>query len=186
MRLWFGSGHEDALMDSKCLLQRSDMVNAARYLHGETLGRWRTADLLIGLVYLSQRGYEESPAADLATHGQVVGKDLDADGRKTLLVRARLSCHRNCTLLGTQGLSDRLLDRHAGQHIYSSLYNTSPEEWSQAELRGVERCMRYCRILRERQAAAQAAILQTMGINSEDIYVQVHSWCSSGSLKMQM
>ena len=33
--------------------------------------------------------------------------------------------------------------------------------------------MRYCRILRERQAAAQAAILQTMGIESEDIYVQV-------------
>ena len=43
----------------------------------------------------------------------------------------------------------------------------------QAELRGIERCMRYCRILRERQAAAQAAILQTMGIESKDIYVQV-------------
>ncbi len=34
--------------------------------------------LLIGLVYLSQRGYEDSPAADLASHGQVVGRDLDA------------------------------------------------------------------------------------------------------------
>ena len=33
--------------------------------------------------------------------------------------------------------------------------------------------MRYCRILRERQAATQAAILQTMGVASEDIYVQV-------------
>ena len=45
----------------------------------------------------------------------------------------------------------------------------------QAELRGVERCMRYCRILRERQAATQAAILQTMGVTSEDIYVQVQT-----------
>ena len=45
----------------------------------------------------------------------------------------------------------------------------------QAELHGVERCMRYCRILRERQAAAQAAVLQTMGIAPEDIYVQVQS-----------
>ena len=33
--------------------------------------------------------------------------------------------------------------------------------------------MRYCRILRERQAATQAAILQTMGVAPEDIYVQV-------------
>ena len=45
----------------------------------------------------------------------------------------------------------------------------------QAELRGIERCMRYCRILRERQAATQASILQTMGIASEDIYVQVQT-----------
>ena len=60
----------------------------SRYLHGETLGRWRTADLLIGLVYLSQRGYEDSPAADLAHHGQVVGRDLNAGGRRKLVVRA--------------------------------------------------------------------------------------------------
>ena len=45
----------------------------------------------------------------------------------------------------------------------------------QAELRGIQRCMRYCRILRERQAAAQAAVLQTMGIEAKDIYVQVQS-----------
>ena len=35
--------------------------------------------------------------------------------------------------------------------------------------------MRYCRILRERQAATQAAILQTMGVAPEDIYVQVQT-----------
>ena len=43
----------------------------------------------------------------------------------------------------------------------------------QAELRGIERCMRYCRILRQRQAAAQASLLQAMGIKAEDIYLQV-------------
>ena len=35
--------------------------------------------------------------------------------------------------------------------------------------------MRYCRILRERQAATQSAILQTMGVAPEDIYVQVQT-----------
>ena len=58
------------------------MGNRVRYLHGETLGRWRTADLLIGLVYLSQRGYGDSPAAHLATQGRVIGLDLDADAPK--------------------------------------------------------------------------------------------------------
>ena len=33
--------------------------------------------------------------------------------------------------------------------------------------------MRYCRILRQRQAAAQASLLQAMGIKAEDIYLQV-------------
>ena len=51
---------------------------------------------------------------------------------------------------------------------------------SQAELRGIERCMRYCRILRERQAAAQAAVLQTMSIGPDDIYVQVQGMPDHG------
>ena len=65
----------------------SEVFSGLRYLHGETLGRWRTADLLIGLVYLSQRGYDDSPAADLASHGQVVGRDSSAGSQKTLVVR---------------------------------------------------------------------------------------------------
>ena len=74
------------------------MGNRVRYLHGETLGRWRTADLLIGLVYLSQRGYGDSPAAHLATQGRVIGLDLDADARRSLVVCA-LAQHR---MLGMQ------------------------------------------------------------------------------------
>ena len=42
----------------------------------------------------------------------------------------------------------------------------------QAELRGVQRCMRYCRSLRERKAAAQAAVLRSMGVDAADIRVQ--------------
>lgn len=44
--------------------------------------------------------------------------------------------------------------------------------WGQAELRGVQRCMRYCRSLRERKAAAQAAVLRGMGVDAADIRVQ--------------
>ena len=79
------------------------MLGNVRYLHGETLGRWRTADLLIGLVYLSQRGYEESPAADLASHGQVVGRDLDAVGRRKLAVCASVACSRSSLLPDAAG-----------------------------------------------------------------------------------
>jgi hypothetical protein len=43
----------------------------------------------------------------------------------------------------------------------------------QAELRAMQRYMRYCRALRERQAIAQAKVLEQMGINPEDIRVQV-------------
>jgi hypothetical protein len=45
-------------------------------MYGETLGRWRTADLLIGLAYLAQRGTEEHPARDIAKHGQIVGSGM--------------------------------------------------------------------------------------------------------------
>lgn len=147
----------------------SEVFSGLRYLHGETLGRWRTADLLIGLVYLSQRGYEDSPAADLAKHGQVVGRDLNAGARRKLVVRAvnyqsKLQpVARRCWLVGLA--EGKVYNTRALKHC----------PLSQAELRGIERCMRYCRILRERQAAAQAAVLQTMSIEPDDIYVQVQA-----------
>ena len=36
----------------------------------------------------------------------------------------------------------------------------------------MQRCMRYCRSLRERKAAAQAAVLHGMGVDAADIRVQ--------------
>ena len=45
----------------------------ARYMYGETLGRWRTADLLIGLAYLARSEREEHPVADIARCGELIG-----------------------------------------------------------------------------------------------------------------
>ncbi|CAL8464467.1 g4002 [Coccomyxa elongata] len=102
-------------------------AEALRFMYGETLGKWRTADLLIGLAYLAQKGTEEHPASDIAEHGEVLGVGLPPAERQELV----------------------------------------------AELRSVQRCMRYCRALRERQAFAQAAVLHGMGVEPADILVQV-------------
>lgn len=37
-----------------------------RYAYSETLGRWKTADLLLGLLYLSRKEGDGHPAADIA------------------------------------------------------------------------------------------------------------------------
>jgi len=43
-----------------------------RYAYSETLGRWQTADLLLGLLYLSRREGEGHPAADIVSQGTAV------------------------------------------------------------------------------------------------------------------
>ena len=42
-------------------------------MYSESLGRWRTADLLIGLAYLARREGEEHPVADIAANAQPIG-----------------------------------------------------------------------------------------------------------------
>ncbi|EIE19233.1 alpha/beta-hydrolase [Coccomyxa subellipsoidea C-169] len=64
-------------------------AEALRFMYGETLGKWRTADLLIGLAYLAQRGTEEHPASDIAEHGEIVGLGLSQDERSSLVVELR-------------------------------------------------------------------------------------------------
>lgn len=44
-----------------------------RFAYGETLGRWRTADLLIGLAYLARREKQEHPVADIAQSAKLFG-----------------------------------------------------------------------------------------------------------------
>ena len=55
-------------------------------MYGETLGRWRTADLLIGLAYLARRENVEHPVADIARAGVLAGKGGSAAERDGLLV----------------------------------------------------------------------------------------------------
>jgi hypothetical protein len=43
-----------------------------RYMYQETLGRWHAIDLFFGLAYLSRRGTEVYPAADVAAAGRVI------------------------------------------------------------------------------------------------------------------
>jgi hypothetical protein len=70
---------------------------SCRFMYGETLGKWRTADLLIGLAYLAQRGTEEHPASDIAEHGDILGLGLPQDARSSLVV----SFHSTRLLKGT-------------------------------------------------------------------------------------
>lgn len=43
-------------------------------MYSESLGRWHTADLLIGLAYLARREGQEHPVADIAGKAQPIGQ----------------------------------------------------------------------------------------------------------------
>ncbi|KAK2079874.1 hypothetical protein QBZ16_002269 [Prototheca wickerhamii] len=49
-----------------------------RYTYSETLGRWGTADLLIGLTYLCRRDPAEHVNSEVALSGEVFGRGMDA------------------------------------------------------------------------------------------------------------
>ncbi|RMZ52238.1 hypothetical protein APUTEX25_001628 [Auxenochlorella protothecoides] len=48
-----------------------------RYTYSETLGRWGTADLLIGLTYLCRKNPPEHVTTDIARAGQPYGRSAD-------------------------------------------------------------------------------------------------------------
>ena len=50
-----------------------------RYMFSETLGRWYTVDLVVGLAYLAHReSPDEYPAADIAAQGNTISLELNA------------------------------------------------------------------------------------------------------------
>lgn len=58
-------------------------------MYSESLGRWRTADLLIGLAYLARREGQEHPVADIASQAQPIGLgDVKANQQMDVLVGA--------------------------------------------------------------------------------------------------
>ena len=58
-----------------------------RYVYTESLGRWHTADLFIGLAYLSHREALEYPARDIALRGRPISFEQTPDATHALLVR---------------------------------------------------------------------------------------------------
>ena len=73
-------------------------------MYGETLGRWRTADLLIGLAYLARREREEHPIADIAGCGELIGSRSGQTQRIVLVgpPYQRVKLAPGCTSLPAQ------------------------------------------------------------------------------------
>lgn len=60
-------------------------AEALRYIYVETLARWPTADLFIGLVYLARQGLRDFPAKEIVAHGRQVDiNDLSLKSRDEL------------------------------------------------------------------------------------------------------
>ncbi|KAI8114590.1 hypothetical protein M9434_002711 [Picochlorum sp. BPE23] len=57
-------------------------AEALRYMYGETLYKWKTADLLLGLYYLCSRTPEVHPLEDIGRHGSVFGIGIEDAGAK--------------------------------------------------------------------------------------------------------
>ena len=57
-----------------------------RYMYNESLGRWRTADLLIGLAYLARQETAQQAVADIACTGHLVGQGRSKQERLEIIV----------------------------------------------------------------------------------------------------
>ena len=57
-----------------------------RYMYNESLGRWRTADLLIGLAYLARQETAQQAVADIACTGHLVGQGKSKQERLEIIV----------------------------------------------------------------------------------------------------
>ena len=74
------------------------MIVLCSYMYSESLGRWRTADLLIGLAYLARREGQEHPVADIASKGKPIGLDKKTQPSDVLvgLLHSILACQSAC------------------------------------------------------------------------------------------
>ena len=55
-------------------------------MYNESLGRWRTADLLIGLAYLARQETAQQAVADIACTGHLVGQGRSKQERLEIIV----------------------------------------------------------------------------------------------------
>jgi len=61
-------------------------VICCRYMYNESLGRWRMADLLIGLAYLARQESANMAVADIAAAGRLVGQGKSQEERQAVVV----------------------------------------------------------------------------------------------------
>ena len=67
-------------------------VHVCRYMYHESLGRWRSSDLLIGLAYLAQQESAAHAARDIAKAGCLVGFRQPKEERLRLAVGFSTPC----------------------------------------------------------------------------------------------
>ncbi|KAK9793715.1 hypothetical protein WJX73_006410 [Symbiochloris irregularis] len=95
-------------------------AEALRYMYGETLGRWRTADLLIGLVYLARKEREEHPVADIAKQGALIGSRTGLDKEQVLEEMREMERDREM-----QTIALAIRGTHSLKDIFTSLTGAS-------------------------------------------------------------
>lgn len=69
-------------------------------MYSESLGRWRTADLLIGLAYLARQEGQEHPVADIARQAEPIGLNDGKGVQQEVLVNTHCISD-NCIGHGT-------------------------------------------------------------------------------------
>lgn len=62
-------------------------------MYTETLGRWHTVDLFVGLAYLSHRDVPEYPASDIASIGEPISLQASPVHAAELMVGSVRSTH---------------------------------------------------------------------------------------------
>ncbi len=65
-----------------------ELKACCRYMYNESLGRWRTADLLIGLAYLARQESANRAIADIAAAGNLVGCGQSKAQRQSIVVKS--------------------------------------------------------------------------------------------------
>jgi hypothetical protein len=126
---WFASLHSTPTSAADAL---TFFAEALRYTYRETLGRWRLADLLVGLAYLSRRGGGGGEGCEAADHPAAAV--AAAGGAPAGSAGPEATCPAAAADL-------------------------------MARLAAVRRAMCYCRALRQRSPAAQAAVFVSLGLD---------------------
>jgi len=145
---WFASLHSTPTSTADALFF---FAEALRYTARETLGRWRTVDLLVGLAYLSSR----NGGGNFGGGSEGASASSSSGGHDAASASVSASGARPAGAAGPEA--------------------TCPAAAADlmARLAAVRRVMLYCRALRQRSPAGQAAVFVSAGLDpASDILAQ--------------